>query len=64
MLSINEVCEIEKSLDLIKKDLRGKKKKINDIIADIIGDNEIKPVDLREKIGLSIEDWPSKYFFN
>lgn len=56
LLSLNEVCEIEKSLNGIRKDLKAKKKKINDVIADIIGDNEIKPIEMREKIGLSIDD--------
>jgi len=56
LLSIEQVSVIEKSLQNIKKELKSKKKVINDIMGDIIGESEIKLNDMREKIGLSVED--------
>jgi len=41
---------------LIKKNVKKKRKIVDDIIGDIIGDGDIKPKEMREQIGLSVDE--------
>lgn len=56
LLSLDTVSEIENSLMLIKKNVKKKRKIVDDIIGDIIGDGDIKPKEMREQIGLSVDE--------
>jgi len=53
---MEEVEGIEKSLMNIKKEVGKKKKIIDNILLDILGETEVKMVDLKQNIGLSIDE--------
>jgi len=55
LVPIEEIVQIEQSMNKIKNQLNKKKKNIKNVVLDCIGESEIKLNDMYKQIGLSYE---------